>query len=253
MKLIKLRLWGVFAALLWSGVAQGAATKIRVACLDVYGTAERGVGPKNMARCLAPAPEFTFRTINSAEIRSNGLAQVDVLICPGGSGSKQSHNLDEQGRLAIQTFVRNGGGYVGICAGSYLASSHYAWSLALLNAKVVDTEHWARGMGEVTLKLTPDGRRLLGATNEIVSCHYAQGPLLAPDTKTNLPPYLTLAIFNSEMAKKGAPTGVMLGTTAIAAGAYGKGRVLCFSPHPEKTKGLEDFVRRAARWTAGRE
>jgi len=253
MKLIKLRLLGLFATLLWSGVAQGAAAKIRVACLDVYGTAERGIGPKNMGRCLAPAPEFTFRTITAAEIRSNGLAQVDVLICPGGSGSKQSHNLDEQGRRAIQTFVRHGGGYVGICAGSYLASSHYAWSLALLNAKVVDTEHWARGMGEVTLKLTPDGGRLLGVTNEIVTCYYAQGPLLTPDNKTNLPPYQTLATFHSEMAKKGAPTGVMLGTTAIAAGVYGKGRVLCFSPHPEKTKGLEDFVRRAARWAAGRD
>ena len=253
MKLIKLRLLGMLAMLLWSGVAQGEAAKIRVACLDVYGTAERGVGPKNMARCLAPAPDFTFRTITSAEIRSNGLAQVDVLICPGGSGSKQSHNLDEQGRLAIQNFVRNGGGYVGICAGAYLASSHYPWSLALLNAKVVDTEHWARGMGEVTLQLTREGRRLLGATNEIVACYYGQGPLLAPDGKTNLPPYQVLATFHSEMAKKGAPTGVMSGTTAIATGVYGKGRVLCFSPHPEKTKGLEDFVRRAARWAAGQD
>ncbi len=253
MKLSKLRLLGMLAALLWSGVARGEAAKIRVACLDVYGNAERGVGPKNMARCLAPAPEFTFRTINSDEIRSNGLTQVDVLICPGGSGSKQSQNLDEPGRRAIQDFVKKGGGYVGFCAGAYLASSHYAWSLALLNAKVVDSAHWARGMGEVTLKLTHEGRRLLGATNEIVTCYYAQGPLLARDNKTNLPPYQLLATFNSEMAKKGAPTGVMIGTTAIATGLYGKGRVLCFSPHPERTKGLEDFVRRAARWAAGRE
>jgi len=119
---------GLLMVALWPGMAQGQSpgkvSQIRVACLDVYGTAERGVGPKNMARCLAPAPEFTFRTINSAEIRNNGLAQVDVLICHGASGSKQGNALEEAGRRAIQVFVRNGGGYVRFCAGSYLASGH---------------------------------------------------------------------------------------------------------------------------------
>jgi hypothetical protein len=33
--------------------------------------------------------------------------------------------------------------------------------------------------------------------------------------------------------------------------ALGRGRVICFSPHPEKTAGLEDFVRRGTRWAAG--
>ena len=47
------------------------------------------------------------------------------------------------GRRAILDFIKNGGGYVGICAGVYLASSHYSWSLGILNAKVVDGEHWA--------------------------------------------------------------------------------------------------------------
>ena len=31
---------------------------------------------------------------------------------------------------------------------------------------------------------------------------------------------------------------------------YLQGRVVAFSPHPERTAGLEDFVRRAARWSA---
>jgi hypothetical protein len=46
---------------------------------------------------------------------------------------------------------------------------------------------------------------------------------------------------------------VRVGPTAIAAGSFGKGRVICFSPHPEKTKGLEDFICRAARWVAGKD
>jgi hypothetical protein len=51
-----------------------------------------------------------------------------------------------------------------------------------------------------------------------------------------------MATFKTEIAKNGAPQGVMPGTTAIARGEYGLGRVVCFSPHPELTKGLATFV-----------
>lgn len=226
---------------------------IRVTCLDVYGQAERGIGPKNIQRCLGTSTEFTFQTVNGDDIRGSALSQFDVLICPGGSGSKQSKALDAEGRQAVLDFVRNGGGYIGICAGAYLASSHYEWSLGILNARVVDTAHWARGTGDVTLKMTDEGRQLLGANDELVTCYYGQGPLLAPGDHADLAPYQVLATYNSEIAKNNAPSGVMIGTTAIAASTYGKGRVLCFSPHPEKTKGLEDFISRAVRWAAGRD
>lgn len=240
---------------LGSALGQGPTNlpPIRVACFDVAGTGEKDKGVGNMRRCLSPSPDFVIQTVTSGDIRSNALARIDVLICPGGSGHKQADALDPDGRHVVQDFVRNGGGYIGFCAGAYLASCQYTWSLGLLNANVVDRAHWARGTGNVTLKLTPAGRKILSTAVETVTCYYGQGPLLAPGNLTNLPPYQVLATYNSEIAKKGAPTGVMIGTTAIAAGKYGKGRVLCFSPHPEKTKGLEDFVRRAVRWAAGQD
>jgi len=37
----------------------------------------------------------------------------------------------------------------------------------------------------------------------------------------------------------------MRGTTAIARAPFGEGRVICFSPHPEKTAGLEGMIARA--------
>lgn len=233
---------------------QAAATNvpIRVACLDVYGTAEKGTGPKNLQRCLSPSSEFAFETVSAGAIRSNALARFDVLICPGGSGSRQAKTLEAEGCRAVEEFVRRGGGYIGICAGAYLASSHYPWSLGLLNAKVVDTAHWARGTGDVTLRITDDGRRILGAGGETVTCYYGQGPLLAPGDRTNLPAYRVLATYGSEIARKGAPSGVMTGTTAIAAASFGQGRVVCISPHPEKTKGLDGFIRCAVQWVAGR-
>jgi hypothetical protein len=67
-----------------------------------------------------------------------------------------------------------------------------------------------------------------------------------------LPDYRSLAAYESEIAENGAPRGVMIGTTAIAAADYGKGHVICFSPHPEKTAGLSGFIRASIRWTAGK-
>jgi hypothetical protein len=44
----------------------------------------------------------------------------------------------------------------------------------------------------------------------------------------------------------------MKGTTAIAAAPFEKGRVFCFSPHPEKTEELVDQVYRAIIWASGK-
>ena len=62
--------------------------------------------------------------------------------------------------------------------------------------------------------------------------------------------YEYLATFRSEVAEHGTPKGAMIGSPAIVASRFGKGRILCFSPHPDQTKGLEGFVRQGVRWAA---
>src|SRR5262249_30511661 len=116
---------------------------------------------------------------------------------------------------------------------------------------VLDRAHWARGYGPVEIKLTPKGRELLGHAEERRIIYYHQGPLLAPAGDPDLPDYEPLAHFSGEIAKNGAPKGVILGTTAIAASRYGRGPVLCFSPHPELTDGLSGMLCRGVRWAAG--
>jgi glutamine amidotransferase-like uncharacterized protein len=183
--------------------------------------------------------------LKAEDFRSDKLADFDLLMQPGGSGGDQGRKLGEDGRDAIREFVKTGGGFVGICAGSYLASADYDWSLHILDAKVVDRKHWNRGNGKVEIQLTNDGRKLVGADNQKLSIHYAQGPLLAPGNKPDIADYEIVATFETEIANNGAPEGVMKGTTAIAKGKFGNGRVLCFSPHPEMTQGLEQMVRLA--------
>jgi N-formylglutamate amidohydrolase/glutamine amidotransferase-like uncharacterized protein len=208
---------------------------------------DKGAGPSanNLLRALSKCDQVTVTRLTAEQIRSDGLAGLDVLMHPGGSGGEQGRNLDEPGREKIRGFVREGGGFIGICAGAYLATAHYPWSLNLLDAKVVDTKHWNRGIGTVDIELTPAGRKILRTTNQLLPIHYAQGPLLAPANRPEIEDYEELANFKTEIAKNGAPEGVMIGTTAIARGRFGQGRVICFSPHPEMTAGLEAFVQDA--------
>jgi len=189
--------------------------------------------------------------IGQAEVRPDVLRQFDVLVFPGGSGSKQAAALGETGREAVRDFIRRGGGYFGTCAGAYLATSHYTWSLGILDSASLDTKHWKRGTGKVDVELTEAGRKLFGHKDAHIDIYFANGPLLWPDGKPDIPDFETLAIFRGDMAKN-VPGGAMPGKVAMARGRYGQGRVIVFSPHPEKTKGLEYFSRRAVEWAAGR-
>jgi len=231
------------------GYADSKQRPIRVA---VYAGEGAVLGLDAVLKALAHQPEFAVHEVKGEAIRQGHLARYDVLIMPGGSGSKEAKGLGEKGREQIKEFVRKGGGYVGICAGAYLATCDYPWALHILNARVLDKEHWDRGNAKVEIALSQRGREVLGTRHEIVSIEYAQGPLLAPGHNKELPSYETLATFRTQVAKNGAPRNVMPGATAVAAAAFGKGRVLCFSPHPEETKGLHTFLFRGIAWAAAR-
>ena len=222
---------------------------LRVAIYADGGAPKKGV--TNVQRSLPAAKGFATQTVTADDVRRGDLEAFDVVIFPGGSGGKQAETLGEEGRERVRRFVDEGGGFIGICAGAYLASAHYSWSLHLLDARVVDTNHWARGTGNVELKLSKVGRDAFDADAEAATIYYGQGPLLAPGEKEEIADYELLAAYETEIAKNGAPRGVMKGTGAIARGEFGDGRVVCFSPHPEKTAAVHSFVGAAVRWAAG--
>ena len=215
------------------------AGKVRV---GVYCDVGAGPSHKDLLKALEKFEDVSVRKLMADDIRDGALGDLDVLIHPGGSGGSQGRHLGENGRETIRRFIREGGGFVGICAGAYLASADYSWSLNVLDAKVVDRNHWARGKGMVQIELTDAGQRVLKSKDQQLKIFYAQGPLLAPRNHPDIADYETLATYQTEIAENGAPEGVMKGTTAIARGEFGRGRVFCFSPHPEMTEGLEPLV-----------
>ena len=212
-------------------------------CVGVYQDIGSGRSLVDLLETLKKFDNVTVQKLMAADIQAGALADIDVLIHPGGSGGKQGRNLGQAGREKIRRFLHDGGGFIGICAGAYLASADYSWSLNILDAKVIDRKHWARGTGTVVIGLSEGG--FLRSDQQELKIFYGQGPLLAPGNKLDIEDYHAVATFKTEIAKNGAPKGVMVGTTAIAQGKFGQGRVVCFSPHPEMTEGLDDLVHQA--------
>src|SRR4051812_11240066 len=97
-----------------------APKSIRIAIFSDAGVTKAGL--KQVEHCLPESKGFEVKTINAEQIRDGALKDIDVLIHPGGSASKQGETLGAKGRETVKKFVADGGGFIGICAGAYLAS-----------------------------------------------------------------------------------------------------------------------------------
>jgi glutamine amidotransferase-like uncharacterized protein len=223
---------------------------VKVALYVAAGVA--GAGPERLEALLEAEGGFVVRRVCASDVRAGVLTQFDVVVFPGGSATSQAGALGAEGRAAVRTFVADGGGYLGICAGAYLASNEYEWALGVLDALVVDREHWARGSGAVRLELSSLGEALCAPIAKLFDVHYENGPVFERGRDDALPNFRVLAWYRGEVAKDGVPSGVMADTPALVLGRFGAGRVVCSSPHPEQTPGLEPLVVALVRSAAGK-
>jgi predicted deacylase len=221
--------------------------RLRVALYKGPGTG--GAGPPNLMQRLNRAPDSSITEVSPEEIRAGALTNFHVVIFGGGSGSKEAEAIGEVGRSNVADFVANGGGYIGICAGAYLCTAGYPWSLKILNVKTVSPK-WQRGRATLKLETTERGREILGTTATNLDVVYHNGPVVNDAGFETLPKFEPLAYFRTEVASNGTPVGVMVDSPAMLAGEFKNGRVIFISPHPEQTKGLEDIVPNAIFWAA---
>jgi glutamine amidotransferase PdxT len=209
------------------------------------GDGVRGRGPAMLQQTFADLPDLRLKAITADEIRAGKLADFRVLIHPGGAAARQAAELAPEGREAVRRFVADGGCFVGICAGCYLVTTDYRWSLGLIPAKVLDKPNWERGRATLRLELTAAGRNWFGRADSEFACLYNNGPVLKPDPNESVIP---LAYFREEIVRRGAEAGLMINTPAMVAARYGQGWAIGISPHPEQTDGLKDLIPAAIRW-----
>lgn len=222
---------------------------LKIAIYEGPGAGEKGVATVSARAQQLPGAKVT--RVKAEEMGTRDLSEFDVVIFSGGSGSGQAKAIGEAGRKNVRQFVERGGGYLGICAGAYLACAGFDWGLGILNARTVSNK-WQRGRAMVEMQLTEEGRGLFGEVAEAFTIRYANGPIIKPLGRADLPPYRVAALFRSEVADNGTPAGVMVNSPAAVYTTFGKGRVLTISPHSEDTPGLENFVPRALAWLGER-
>ena len=166
-----------------------------------------------------PVPE----QIHETKLETTDLSQYDMLFFPGGGGFV----LSDAGKQALQDYVSNGGGFVGVCAGCYAAGKY-----GLLERRFYPFQE--RGRVAVTLKPHPitDGYNL---TRKLYISH-ANGPFIDWGTDHSEVPILYQCgdpPFGCTVAKQ-----------------YGKGRVVAFSAHPEASNETWALLRNSFYWAA---
>jgi hypothetical protein len=227
--------------------APAAPRSLRVAMYEGPGAP----GVNNVEAGARQLPGVQITRLSAEDVGTVDLSsRFDVIVFSGGSGSKQGNAIGETGRAKVREFVRNGGGYLGVCAGAYLACTNFDWGLAILDARTASPK-WRRGQAFLDLKIEPAGEPVFGAVTEPFKCRYNNGPILVPAGRDDIPDYTTAATFLTESALNDTPVGIQIGSPAMALGTFGKGRVFVSSPHPENTPGLEQMIPRALLWAAG--
>lgn len=200
-------------------------------------------------RILSGAEGFAARRVTSEELRASALGELDVVVFPGGTGSGQGRALGVEGAAMVSDFVAGGRGCVAICAGGYLVAEGYSAetsAIELVNAQLWDSENWARGEQFIAVKTVGGDDASSSRT-----MWFENGPIFVPAGRDDLPAYTPLVRYVTDMAKEGAPTGMMTGRDAVIAAPFGSGRVVVFGPHPELSPTLNDWLVNAVRWAAG--
>lgn len=234
---------------------------LQVGCFDGEGT---GPSKNDVMGVVDDAEDLALFHLGAEDMRAEVLKQFDVVIFPGGSGSKQARDIGEKGRAAVRNFVEGGGGYVGICAGAYLCSANYSWSLDLVDTRALTgtvevpgegkKQLWYRGGDAfIETELTEKGVRLFGSGGipKQFTVRYHNGPIVTPHGSGELEDYEVLAWFRGENGRLEAQKGTMVNTPAIVSGSFGKGRAVSISPHPESNPDLHPVIAQAVRYAAG--
>jgi len=163
------------------------------------------------------------------DVNNEPLDKIDVLVFPGGSSGPYSEDITAAGKEKIRKFVRDGGGYIGTCAGACFGSDTIIWlgteypegNLGLFQG-IADGPvneiypYPETGMCEINY-MAPDHpiTQGLGDTEWI---YYWWGPKLIPYEGVDVDVIGTYAITDEP---------------AMVAFEYGEGRVFLTGPHPE--------------------
>ncbi|MBO7684916.1 MAG: hypothetical protein J6V72_00935 [Kiritimatiellae bacterium] len=226
-----------------------------VAPLKVGVYADRGpggIGAVEWFRLVDESPEMELHLLDGAAVRAGALDGLDLLIMPGGSSVEEFKTLGTNGVERMKAFVRNGGGYVGTCAGCCLLMDGPKKRARMMPWNSSGSEGHTMFP---TVNLNAKGAKALGLKEGPHVMRYHGGPFLHPTTNVIADAHMEIwGTFDAEATFKGRinPKKQMYGSGAIVGGTYGKGRVFVTSAHPEYFNGTLYIIEAALKYVTGR-
>lgn len=196
--------------------------------------------------------DIIISMVSPADIQNGKLDSLDVLIFPGGSGSKEYLSLGQSGIEKVREFgSKRGKGLVGICAGGYLFGTTEGYpSLKLLNAGTY-RDHYDRGRGLIAFDLNKKGKKIFPELSayDTLFLQYYDGPIFKLQKEN--PPEVLGNILSDIATGKDDPRGITPGKPSFMTAPFGEGQIIVTTGHPESTPGLRWIVPRMARYVIG--
>lgn len=228
-------------ALLVAAAAFAQPPPIKVALFRAGGVARDALDAAEAL--IGSAPGFELTVVRPWQVRAGALDGQDAVLFTGGRGSVQGRLLQESGRQRVRDFVGQGGGYVGICAGAYMAMQGEAefHKIAFVAGRHATGDDWRRGVATIDVEDDAGNHHPL---------HYANGPIIGAEPVEGLPPFVVLAHFREETYREqhGTHAGEMVNTPAIVASQYRRGSIVLFSPNPSLDPAEPELLLNALRF-----
>ena len=70
---------------------------------------------------------YTVQLVTSNYINKESLDNFSIICVPGGNMYQYAEDISSSGKEKIRNFIRNGGGYIGICGGAYFTGEKVIW------------------------------------------------------------------------------------------------------------------------------
>ncbi|MBQ7695733.1 MAG: hypothetical protein IJT50_11500 [Lentisphaeria bacterium] len=182
------------------------------------------------ARLLSYSPGIEMTPVDGRDLREGKLKGFDLLVILGGSSAKQYRSMGEAGAEAVRKFVKEGGSYVGICAGFHCALNRKE-RIGLLPFEYQVGAGGAQAV--LPVEISPRGGEILGIKPGRYRVRYSLGPISKPGAAWEHGKGEVLGVYKGTVSPSGRPGGNFFDAPAVIYGNYGKGKVIATSFHPE--------------------
>ncbi|MFA6220737.1 MAG: BPL-N domain-containing protein [Desulfomonilaceae bacterium] len=193
--------------------------------------------------------------INENMVRDGALECLDIFAMSGGDTIRIAEELGRDGALALESFIRRGGLYIGSCAGAYLplkSSKQHLDRFNFVDIKIANlskTRPDAKRMGRKTttsygcdfvyhpvreaVRLRMTGKEPFSGLDSFLAPLYGGPAMIAPIDSDVLAYYTgftdkTLFLVDESLAER-----TLLGKIAAARAKMGEGHLYLFGPHFE--------------------